>query len=171
VLFVSLQRRRPPSAQTRTPELPSRGAQQVEIDALGEHEFETDEMSMTDARCAICLVEYSAHEKLRTLRCSHHFHKECIDLWLKNNKNCPLCQQNISTATDVRGNAISSINEAGESSLKNEDLNSMEAGHLHRNSSLSHQIEMSEIVVNEVPRSEQQDEQTDRLISQSRRIV
>lgn len=45
--------------------------------------------------CAVCLSDYEAGEKLRKLPCDHLFHLECIDTWLKRNKVCPLCVQDI----------------------------------------------------------------------------
>ncbi|XP_039055977.1 putative RING-H2 finger protein ATL21A [Hibiscus syriacus] len=43
--------------------------------------------------CPICLDEYQAKEKLRTIPdCKHYFHADCIDEWLKLNAACPLCR-------------------------------------------------------------------------------
>ncbi|KAK6929798.1 Zinc finger, RING-type [Dillenia turbinata] len=47
--------------------------------------------------CAVCLGEFQEEEKLRILpNCSHLFHIDCIDVWLQNNSNCPLCRSSIS---------------------------------------------------------------------------
>ncbi|XVF53067.1 hypothetical protein PTKIN_Ptkin05aG0069700 [Pterospermum kingtungense] len=43
--------------------------------------------------CPICLGEYEAKERLRTIPdCKHYFHAVCIDEWLKLNAACPLCR-------------------------------------------------------------------------------
>ncbi|XP_055827308.1 RING-H2 finger protein ATL46-like [Solanum dulcamara] len=43
--------------------------------------------------CAVCLCEFSEHDKLRLLPfCSHAFHIHCIDTWLLSNSTCPLCR-------------------------------------------------------------------------------
>ncbi|XP_074316897.1 RING-H2 finger protein ATL46-like [Silene latifolia] len=43
--------------------------------------------------CAVCLCEFSEHDKLRLLPlCSHAFHISCIDTWLLSNSTCPLCR-------------------------------------------------------------------------------
>lgn len=46
-----------------------------------------------DNVCPICLLDYQAKEKLRTIpSCMHYFHADCIDEWLKRNGTCPLCR-------------------------------------------------------------------------------
>lgn len=42
--------------------------------------------------CCICLAKYANNDELRELPCSHFFHKECVDKWLKINALCPLCK-------------------------------------------------------------------------------
>lgn len=47
--------------------------------------------------CAVCLNEFQDEEKLRIIpNCCHVFHIDCIDVWLQNNANCPLCRTSIS---------------------------------------------------------------------------
>ena len=47
-------------------------------------------------QCSICLEEYIENTYKRTLDCNHHFHKKCIDKWLKKceeeNIHCPICR-------------------------------------------------------------------------------
>ncbi|URD89623.1 zinc finger family protein [Musa troglodytarum] len=49
-------------------------------------------VSAEDAVCCICLAKYVDNEELRELPCSHFFHKDCVDKWLKINALCPLCK-------------------------------------------------------------------------------
>lgn len=43
--------------------------------------------------CAICLLEFRESDYVRTLPvCSHAFHVDCIDIWLRSHANCPLCR-------------------------------------------------------------------------------
>lgn len=48
--------------------------------------------------CIICLEEFKENQYKRTLgKCSHHFHKKCIDKWFMKNRgnmNCPICRTN-----------------------------------------------------------------------------
>ncbi|EYU25976.1 hypothetical protein MIMGU_mgv1a024693mg [Erythranthe guttata] len=51
-----------------------------------------------DIDCAVCLNEFQEDEKLRIIpNCRHLFHIDCIDVWLQNNANCPLCRTSISS--------------------------------------------------------------------------
>ncbi|KAJ4824743.1 hypothetical protein Tsubulata_032391 [Turnera subulata] len=43
--------------------------------------------------CAVCLEQFKDGEECRVLeRCSHVFHKACIDEWIPSNDRCPLCR-------------------------------------------------------------------------------
>ncbi|CAA0838352.1 RING/U-box superfamily protein [Striga hermonthica] len=63
-------------------------------------------ISGEDAVCCICLTKYANNDELRELPCSHFFHKECVDKWLKINANCPLCK------SEVGETILSSLTEA-----------------------------------------------------------
>ncbi|KAK6914933.1 Zinc finger, RING-type [Dillenia turbinata] len=52
-------------------------------------------ISGEDAVCCICLSEYADNDELRELPCTHFFHVECVDKWLKINAQCPLCKYEI----------------------------------------------------------------------------
>ncbi|XP_030447715.1 putative RING-H2 finger protein ATL69 [Syzygium oleosum] len=43
--------------------------------------------------CSICLAEYEAKDVIRCVpECSHCFHADCVDAWLRVNATCPLCR-------------------------------------------------------------------------------
>ncbi|XP_074574947.1 E3 ubiquitin-protein ligase At1g12760-like isoform X1 [Curcuma longa] len=65
-------------------------------------------ISAEDAACCICLAKYVDNDELRELPCTHFFHKECIDKWLKLNALCPLCKTEVGIT-----NAQLSDTEAG----------------------------------------------------------
>jgi len=51
------------------------------------------ELSSTDICCSICLEGYEESSVIRKLKCSHLFHKDCIDPWLlKESYKCPVCR-------------------------------------------------------------------------------
>ena len=43
-------------------------------------------------QCSICMVIYNAEDVVRTLKCNHFYHLNCIDTWLVQNSKCPLCK-------------------------------------------------------------------------------
>lgn len=45
--------------------------------------------------CCICLAKYKEKEEIRELPCSHIFHLNCVDQWLKIISCCPLCKQEL----------------------------------------------------------------------------
>ena len=45
--------------------------------------------------CCICLEEYKINEKISVLKCSHNFHKKCLESWLYQSNTCPLCVEDI----------------------------------------------------------------------------
>jgi hypothetical protein len=45
--------------------------------------------------CTICFQDYQEGNELLHLPCLHFYHKECIKRWLCENKNCPICKNEI----------------------------------------------------------------------------
>jgi len=58
------------------------------------------QVSAEDAVCCICLGKYVDGVELRELPCTHHFHVECVDKWLKINASCPLCKHDVGGAAN-----------------------------------------------------------------------
>ncbi|EER18461.1 ring finger protein, putative [Perkinsus marinus ATCC 50983] len=47
-------------------------------------------------QCMICLNDFAPSDPpLRVLPCSHVFHANCIDEWLRRNTDCPICKDNV----------------------------------------------------------------------------
>ena len=43
--------------------------------------------------CAICIDDFNDESNIRIIKCSHVFHKDCIDPWLlKESYKCPVCR-------------------------------------------------------------------------------
>lgn len=64
-------------------------------------------ISGEDAVCCICLTKYEDNDQLRELPCSHFFHTQCVDKWLKINATCPLCKSEI----DAKNRDLPSVEE------------------------------------------------------------
>ncbi|XP_028802376.1 E3 ubiquitin-protein ligase At1g63170 isoform X2 [Neltuma alba] len=72
-------------------------------------------ISGEDAVCCICLAKYENNDELRELPCSHLFHKDCVDKWLKINALCPLCK------SEVGGNPIGPVSGEGSNQQRGEN--------------------------------------------------
>ncbi len=45
--------------------------------------------------CSICFSEYKLKEKIKKLPCNHLFHINCVDTWMKKEKKCPFCKEEV----------------------------------------------------------------------------
>ena len=43
--------------------------------------------------CVICLENFKLNEQICKLNCNHLFHIDCIEPWLNEKKNCPICRK------------------------------------------------------------------------------
>ncbi|XP_017260341.1 RING finger protein 148 [Kryptolebias marmoratus] len=60
-----------------------------------------DELTTSDALCAVCIESYKAGEVVTVLTCDHIFHKACIEPWLLERRTCPMCKCDILKALGV----------------------------------------------------------------------
>ncbi|MCH83561.1 RING finger-like protein [Trifolium medium] len=49
----------------------------------------------SEATCSICLCELSNDSSVVQIRCSHVFHRDCIQKWITVKRTCPLCRINV----------------------------------------------------------------------------
>ena len=42
--------------------------------------------------CRVCLCEFEDGDSIRIIPCFHQFHQECIDRWLLQKAECPVCK-------------------------------------------------------------------------------
>lgn len=65
---------------------------------LNKHTIIKKDDEILNETCPICFDEYKIKQHKRALdKCSHYFHKKCIDKWFRKNKsqmNCPICRTN-----------------------------------------------------------------------------
>ncbi|KAL0457005.1 UNVERIFIED_CONTAM: RING-H2 finger protein ATL16 [Sesamum latifolium] len=89
-----------------SPVAENRGLNEAAIRSIPVFKFKKrDEAAdVKSCECAVCLNEFLEEEKLRVIPdCGHVFHIDCIDVWLQNNANCPLCRTSVSASRpDVR---------------------------------------------------------------------
>ncbi|KAL1324088.1 hypothetical protein HN51_034269 [Arachis hypogaea] len=65
----------------------------------GELNSTSSRRSSSRRDCAVCLFEFEDDDYVRTLPlCSHTFHVDCIDAWLRSHANCPLCRAGVLSA-------------------------------------------------------------------------
>lgn len=54
--------------------------------------FRFEAKSQEDTTCAICMETLKTGEMVKSLQCSHKFHSKCINNWLLQKLQCPLCK-------------------------------------------------------------------------------
>jgi len=92
----------PPRWQGAQPPPKPRGASQEVIDNMPLVRYSPDSKSEgVESSCAVCLSDFEVDDMLRQLPCGHNFHRTCIDKWLRQNKVCPLCLQDIEAPPTV----------------------------------------------------------------------
>lgn len=70
-----------------------------------------------DTVCSICLAAFGAGSEVVTLPCGHHFDPACAEQWLLRKRTCPLCLQDITSASDVRSPAGDGAPAAGAAAV------------------------------------------------------
>jgi len=86
--------------------LPSADEIKNVINAIPCFKYEEKKKSSSDNRneeslannkdsCAICLDDLQTGQMVKALQCSHKFHSQCINYWLKQKLKCPLCKERI----------------------------------------------------------------------------
>ncbi|KQJ84301.1 E3 ubiquitin-protein ligase Os04g0590900 isoform X1 [Brachypodium distachyon] len=91
---------------------PSSGLDETLINKITVCKYRRGDGFVNTTDCSVCLGEFHDGESLRLLpKCSHAFHQQCIDTWLKSHSNCPLCRSNI---TFVSVGAVSPEPEGGD---------------------------------------------------------
>ncbi|XP_073000927.1 E3 ubiquitin-protein ligase Os04g0590900-like [Typha latifolia] len=75
---------------------PSSGLDKSLIDKMIVCKYKKGDGLVNYTDCSVCLSEFREEESFRLLpECSHPFHVQCIDTWLKSHTNCPLCRASI----------------------------------------------------------------------------
>ncbi|KAK4478189.1 hypothetical protein RD792_017472 [Penstemon davidsonii] len=97
---ISRNRRVQDPLTVHSPVIENRGLDEAAIRSIPIFKFKK-EKSKNSFECAICLNKFLEEETIRVIpNCSHIFHIDCIDVWLQNNANCPLCRTSITQILD-----------------------------------------------------------------------
>ncbi|KAH7646864.1 ring finger [Cryptosporidium bovis] len=70
--------------------------------------------------CAICLSNIGDDDLIRSLPCSHIYHYNCIDEWVKVKSSCPLC--NVSLDTIFKDRNILGYKDHASSIQNNDEM-------------------------------------------------
>ena len=55
---------------------------------------------MSISTCSICIHDIVGESSFTTNPCKHEFHRDCIQIWLNDNDNCPNCRIQIERDTN-----------------------------------------------------------------------
>jgi hypothetical protein len=69
----------------------------VKIGVINKNLLENSKVSIAEKKelCIICQDDIEIGNIIRNIKCEHNYHINCIDKWLTENKNCPLCKFSI----------------------------------------------------------------------------
>ena len=57
--------------------------------------IQTWKKDLPNKECIICFDDFKENDKIRILKCTHMYHKKCIDEWISIKTICPECMDNI----------------------------------------------------------------------------
>ncbi len=81
---------------------------QKKTNMLPSHVFHVSSTATENITCTVCMTEFIEGDMLLTMPCIHMFHKKCVDPWLRNHDNCPMCK---TTINDGLNNMTQLIND------------------------------------------------------------
>lgn len=62
---------------------------------MNNNKNERNQLEKNDGACIICLCKLEIGQHARILQCFHSFHQKCIDEWLYQKKECPVCKHKL----------------------------------------------------------------------------
>ncbi|CAK0862510.1 unnamed protein product [Prorocentrum cordatum] len=63
--------------------------------------FGTEDGRQYHGECPICLGEFGAADEIKVPLCGHAFHKDCLARWLRKERTCALCRQDVTQAPEA----------------------------------------------------------------------
>ena len=67
----------------------------ITINQLDRNHICKDYILQENEECIICKEEFEKNDKMKQLKCEHHFCEQCIRKWFNNNNTCPNCRTHI----------------------------------------------------------------------------
>uniref|UniRef100_A0A1B0FCG1 RING-type domain-containing protein n=1 Tax=Glossina morsitans morsitans TaxID=37546 RepID=A0A1B0FCG1_GLOMM len=64
----------------------------LQIKKLSSYQYNPEIPRSNQTLCSVCLENFELNQTVRKLGCSHEFHSQCVDKWLKSKATCPLCR-------------------------------------------------------------------------------
>ena len=71
------------------------GLSKDKLNVLKKIKYSSTNGEIQDEKCAICQIEFEEEETILLLPCKHVYHESCINPWLADNKNCPICKHEL----------------------------------------------------------------------------
>ncbi|XP_068318813.1 RING-H2 finger protein ATL33-like [Pyrus communis] len=114
-------RRRPHRTSTTAP-----GPTQTEpntqnkTDVISELKYQKEaHVKEIGTECPVCLSLFADGEELRQLCvCKHSFHSLCINMWLKDHSNCPICRASVAVDRSNGDNRTAAAGVRGSDDLQ-----------------------------------------------------
>merc|ERR1711920_353355 len=51
--------------------------------------------SNSSEQCMVCMQNFFPGDELRILPCFHRYHRGCVDQWLRQHQECPVCKHRV----------------------------------------------------------------------------
>lgn len=92
-----MKRRAPPGILARIPTVP-----------YDPELFGAEDGRRYHGECSICLEDFEAEHAIKVLSCGHAFHKDCLGRWLRRERTCALCRQDVTHALEAEAEGTDS---------------------------------------------------------------
>uniref|UniRef100_A0A7S2THW1 RING-type domain-containing protein n=1 Tax=Lotharella oceanica TaxID=641309 RepID=A0A7S2THW1_9EUKA len=95
----------------------SHGLAQQQIERYPRSVFKATDSKKAAPTCSICLEALVDGDEIRTVPCMHSFHVDCIDKWLRNKPNCPVCLFPVQQSQDLPAEVSATEQKNGSGSV------------------------------------------------------
>ncbi|KAF2610350.1 hypothetical protein F2Q70_00008699 [Brassica cretica] len=82
------------------------------IDALPTIKIAQRHLRSSDSNCAVCKDEFELGAEAKQMPCNHIYHSDCIVPWLVQHNSCPVCRQELPSATSSQNRTTTRNNRS-----------------------------------------------------------